>query len=126
MYCQKNCPNMWTHKAKCSIDWLWIRDLMKFKLLNTLLSSIELITWIMATFANFMYFEMLWNKMVGLMSILHILIKGQLIVWWGSKATLALLFMVVLNMDFYIFKVDAHNISIIIKINNPRFLWGTK
>jgi hypothetical protein len=38
---------------KCSINWLWIRDLMKFKLLNTCLSSTKLITWIMAIFANF-------------------------------------------------------------------------
>ncbi len=38
------------------------------------------------------------------------------------QGNLALIFMVVLNMDFYIFKVDAHNSSIIITLINPIFL----
>jgi hypothetical protein len=45
--------------------------------------------------------------MVELKMILHILVKG-LIVLKGPKATLALLFIVVLNMDFSTSRVDAY------------------
>jgi len=59
--------------------------------------------------------------MAKLKTIFHILVKG-LIVVGGPKATLALLFIIILDMDFYTSKVDAHKI--------PRttclatFFWG--
>jgi hypothetical protein len=50
---------------------------------------------------------MLQNRMVEFKIILHILVKG-LIVLKGPKTTLALLFIVVLNMDFFTSRVDAY------------------
>jgi hypothetical protein len=45
--------------------------------------------------------------MAKLLMILHILVRG-LIVVGGPKAALALLFIAILNIDFYTYKVDAH------------------
>jgi len=99
---------MWTHKIKLSIIWLQIFVLMKFRLLNTCSSSIEPNTWIMAICVSFTYYEMLQDKTIEWKMIPNILVKG-LIVLAGPKATLALLFIVILNMDFCTSTLDAHN-----------------
>jgi len=100
---------MQTHKAKFSINGLQILVLMRFRLLNVHLSSTKLNTWIMAISTNFTYFEMLWHRMEELDIIFHILVKG-LIILRRPKATLALLFIVILNMNFCTSRVDVHNI----------------
>jgi hypothetical protein len=98
---------MWTHKAKLSINQLQILVLMKSRLLNTHLSSIEPNTWIMTIFASFTYFEMLWDRIVKWEMILHILVKG-LIVLGGLKVALALLLIITLNMDFCTPSAETH------------------
>jgi hypothetical protein len=115
---------MRTHKAKFSINGLQILVLMKFRLLNAHSSSIKLNIWIMAILTNFTYFETLWDRMEKLDIIFHILVKG-LIILRKPKATLALLSIVILNMNFCTSKVDAHNILTTTSSITPIFL-GTK
>lgn len=124
LHYKKNYPNMWMHKVECLINQLWIWDLMKFKLLNIHSSSIENNTWIMVISINFTYSKMLWNKMVDLMMILHILVK-RLIIWRGPRVALALLFMVILNMDFCTFKVDTQNTLVTMTSTTP-ILFGVQ
>jgi hypothetical protein len=62
--------------------------------------------------------------MAKVKTILHILVRG-LIVVGGPKSTLALLFIIILNMDFYTSKVDAHKIPRITCLTTF-FLGGTK
>ncbi len=97
------------HKAKFSINGLQILVLVKFRLLNAHSSSTKLNTKIMAISTNFTYFEMLWDRMEELDIMFHILVKG-LIILRKPKDTLALLFIVILNMNFDTFRVDVHNI----------------
>jgi hypothetical protein len=61
--------------------------------------------------------------MAKLKMILHILVRG-LIVVGGPKATLALLFIIILNMDFYTSKVDAHKTPRTTCLTS--FFWGYK
>jgi hypothetical protein len=115
---------MQTHKAKFSINALQILVSMKFRLLNAHLSSTKLDTWIMAISTNFAYFEMLWDRMEEVDIIFHILVKGLLILR-KPKATSALVFSVILNMNFCTSKVDAHNMLTTTSSSTPIFL-GTK
>jgi hypothetical protein len=98
---------MQTHKAKLLINQLQILVLMKSRLLNTHSSSIEPNTWIMTIFASFTFFEMLWDRIVKWEMILHILVKG-LIVLGGLKVALALLLIITLNMDFCTPSAEMH------------------
>jgi hypothetical protein len=113
----------WKDTTKCLVNQLKIQHLMKWKSLNTHSSSIEPNTWMMTTFTNFKYFK-IWKNMEKLMMILQILVK-RLIVWRRLKVALALLFMMILNMDFCIFKIDTHNTSITMISTTPIFQ-GTK
>jgi len=94
-------------QAKLSINRLWILVLMKSRLLNIRSSSIKPNTWIMAIFVSFTYFEMLRDRIVKWEMILHILVKG-LIILEGLKATLALFLILILNMDFCTPSVEMH------------------
>jgi hypothetical protein len=90
---------MQMHKTKCLVNQLWILDLMKLKLLNAHLTSIEPNLNHGNSYLDFTFFKTLWNIMINLMMFFHILVKG-LMVLRDPKASLTLFVMVILNMDF--------------------------
>jgi hypothetical protein len=59
--------------------------------------------------------------MIDLMMIFHILVEG-LMVLRDPKASLTLFVMVILNMDFYTSRVDAHNTLVTTCFENPIFI----
>jgi len=94
---------------------------MTFMLLNTHSFSTKPNTWIMTTFASLTYFKLSQNKMEKLDMIIYILVKG-LIILRRPKAILALLFIIILNMNFCTFRVDAHNTLITTYLITPILL----
>jgi len=99
---------MQMHKTKCLVNQLWILDLIKFKLLNAHLTSIEPHLNHGNSYIDFTFFKTLWDMMIDLMMNFHILVEG-LMVLRNPKASLTLFVMVILNMDFYTYRVEAHN-----------------
>jgi hypothetical protein len=123
---------MQTHKAKPSYLDVKLSQantqifvLMKSRLLNTCSSSTEPNTWIMANFVSFTYYEMLRDRIVKWEMILHILVK-RLIVLGGPKAALALLFIIILNMDICIPSVEMHITFQEPHVQQPLFFGGYK
>jgi hypothetical protein len=56
--------------------------------------------------------------MIDLMMIFHILVEG-LLVLRDPKATLTLFVVVILNMDFYTSRVEAHNTLVLTCFETP-------
>jgi hypothetical protein len=75
----------------------------------------------MAIFVSLTYFKVLQNKMEKLDVILYILVKG-LIILRRPKATLTLLFIVIMNMNFCRFKVNTYNTLVTTYLATPIFL----
>jgi hypothetical protein len=112
---------MQMHKTKCLVNLVWILDLMKFKLLNAHLTSIEPHLNHGNSYLDLTFFKTLWNIMIDLMMIFHILVEG-LMVLRNPKASLTLFVMVILNMDLYTSRVEAHNTLVTTCFETPIFI----
>ncbi len=124
-HCKNWLPRHVDHKAKLSTNWLRILVLMNSMLLNTRWSSTKPNTWIVVIFASFTYSEMLQDRIVKWKMILHILVKG-LIVLGGPKAALALLLIIILNTDFCTPSIDIHTTPQEPHVQQPLSFLGSK
>ncbi len=124
MHCEKWLPKHVDTQSQVVSQSITNISFDEFKLSNTRSFSIEFNTWIIIFFASFTYFDMLQDRTIEWEMILHISVKG-LIILGRPKVALALFFIVILNMDFSTSKVDAHNTSKTTCLTTPIFL-GTK